>query len=196
MNPSRSAPRSPRLCGGSRHDGRRSARGRARGVALTEFLLCLPVFGFLVLAVARVGQAQALLAPAHQAARYAAWTQARLGNAPTDDEVRRFGHVPDACRISCEASFDPQGAATARALAPLRAPIFAGDWTGVGRAAATVRVREGARGGSRLFPSASVESRVIVLTGDGIPGRGGWVPALGEGPSRFWSAAYGGGSQR
>lgn len=164
--------------------------GTAAGAALTELLLGLPVFFFALGALVRFAQAQALLAPAHEAARYAAWTRARLGIAPPEDEVRRAAHAPTDAHWTLDQGEDVQGESMARRIAPRRWAMFAADFSGVGRAEAVARLRERGRDVPRPFPPASAASRVTVPMGSAIPARAGWSRGLGGGPSRLWDAAY------
>jgi hypothetical protein len=185
---------------------RRGARG---GLALTELLLALPVFFFIVLALARIAQAHGILVPAHQAARYGAWTQAALAAAPasrppaglTAEDARLAAHAPAGASTTVDVSLEPDGESAARRIAPLYASIFAGDLARTGRAVATARVRESAGRGTRFFRAGATSVRVVVPAGCGGPSAGapggdpssrtGWMPSLGEGAARVWSRAFG-----
>jgi hypothetical protein len=204
--PRRSAPRPARGMRGSPLRARHAAR---RGLALTELLLALPVFFFIVFAIVRLAQAQGILVPAHHAARYSAWTQAALAAAPasrppsglTDEDARLAAHAPAGAATAVEVVVETEGESVARRIAPLYASIFAADLARTGRAVATARVREGADRGARFFPAGATSARVVVPVGCGGPSAGapaggasprtGWMPALGEGPARVWSRAFG-----
>jgi len=183
------------------HGSQPRARRSASGIALTELLLALPVFFFLLLALVRVTRAQAVLAPAHHAARYAAWSQAAEASATASlppagttvgDAVRAAG-APAGAQVTVETLPDTEGEAAARRAAPLHASVFAVDLSQAGRAVATARVAEDRGAPVRLFPPATSTSRVTVPVGPGRPKRPGWMATLGEGPQRFAARAYGGG---
>jgi hypothetical protein len=187
----------------------RPLRGARDGLALTELLLALPVFFFIVLALARIAQAHGILVPALQAARYGAWTQAALSAAPasrppaalTLEDARLAAHAPEEASTTVDVTLEPDGESAARRIAPLYASIFAGDLARTGRAVATARVRESASHGARFFPAGSASARVVVPVGCGGPSVGapgggpssrtGWMPSLGEGAARVWSRAFG-----
>jgi hypothetical protein len=181
--------------------GARGARRAASGVALTELLLALPVFFFILLALTRVTRAQAVLAPAHHAARYAAWSQAAEVAAPpstpparttVEDAIRAAG-APAGARVTVGTLSDPEGESAARQVVPLHASVFAADLAQAGRAVATARVAEADEAPARLFPPAASTARVTVPVGAGRPKRPGWIATLGEGPQRFAARAYGAG---
>ncbi len=175
----------------------RSAR---RGVALTELLLALPVLCLLILAVSRLGQAQGILAPAHHAARYAAWSEAAVAAAPPaspvpavlDGDAERAAHAPPGARVALESLPIPEGRSAARRLVSAHAEVIVPDLAQAGRVQVTARVREDERNGAGLFPAAEASARAVAPVGPARPRRPGWMPTLGEGPSRFWSRAFAG----
>jgi hypothetical protein len=168
----------------------RSAR-MDRGAALTELLLCLPVFFAALAALVRFTQGQALSMPAHEGARLGAWARAREGAVPPEDLLARAAHAPSETHWTVGTSEDTPGDWTARQIAPRRGAVFAADLAGSGRVTVTVRLRERSRNVPRVFETGSAASQVTLIVGDGRPTQAGWCRALGGGPARFWDAAQG-----